>query len=142
MKTNRVLEKGKLYIKCLECGYASESILCENCKLANNPKCKYCEIVLRNEPKRISYYYDDRLREHTKKIKNHAKKFSEDLCVECENKIFEIKQNYVKLNMCRYCGNTLIQNVTPDKMVEYYRINGLSCRTCQNMMGIFPELFE
>lgn len=126
---------------CVECGYADyikKGDRCEKCKLLNRKRCEYCEGVMREEHTHYSYDSNDKLR-HLDSLKLSKKPIREFLLIDksytiphdekiCEY-CFELQKEIIK-NKRRIrcgCGDKLCKQ---KDMIEYIRVNGMSCQEC------------
>lgn len=143
----------KLLNQCVECGYATNikyGSKCPLCELLDRPKCKLCEIVLRDV--KITYAYDhnnkfrdiEKVKVSKKPIKEFlihdtpvSKPYSEDMCEDCHEYIEGVKRilEYLKCSVC--CKELLLSE---DNMFDYLKERGEVCCSCHDILsGVYNE---
>lgn len=124
-----------------------ENKLCDECSKIDIKKCKYCGIILREQGTFKYYAYDiDKDLRNNDSWKTNKKdvhefivemnvtfpKFNDKECSGCNETHERILKNYKKYNKCEFneCENKLLENPSPEELIDYISKNGRICRSC------------
>lgn len=151
----------KLLNQCVECGYATNIKYggkCPLCELLDRPKCRMCDIVLRDMELFFGYDHSNKLRDgqsvkiSKKPIKEYIKiqqsptkpHYEECLCDSCYNRVLELKNTWKNL-ICSHCGKRL--DLTDDETSEYYwfdylKKHGQLCLVCDDILSGNLQQYE